>query len=388
MNEIRFYRDDDRKNWNSYILIHPQGTLFHCIEWKNVIENTFGHRSYYLIAESNSNTATPQQTNTTFFTSNLKQSDPLSSNKDERLQPKTRCSSNLQQGSIVGVLPLFSVKSFLFGRSLISIPFAAYGGVLADGQEVTKQLLEKAKELTRSERLEYLELRNRDEEIAGFPSKDLYVKFRRNIFKDLNENMEAIPRKSRRMIRVGEKEGLRYQFGHKELLPLFYEIFARNYRHLGSPVFSKKLFENLLEAFKEKVGILVIKSKEGKPIASVLSFFYKDEVIPYYAGSLFEYRQLAPNDFMYWQLMKYGCENGYKTFDFGRSKVNTGSYDFKRHWGFEPQPLQYQYFLNRIKEIPNVSPVNPKYQRKIEIWKRLPFWLTKVIGPRIVKYIP
>lgn len=378
MDEIRFYRDDDRENWNSYILTHPQGTLFHCIEWKNVIEKTFHHKSYYLIAESNSNTATPQHRNINVFASNLKQVE----------NPQTQRSSNVQQGSIVGVLPLFSIKSILFGKSLVSVPFAAYGGVLADNQRITKQLLEKAKELTRSEKLEYLELRNRDEEIAGLPSKDLYVKFRREIFRDLNENMEAIPRKSRRMIRVGEKEGLSYQFGHKELLPDFYAIFARSYHHLGSPVFSKKLFENLLEMFKEKVSILVIKSKEGKPIASVLSFFYKDEVIPYYAGSLFEYRNLAPNDFMYWQLMKYGCENGYKEFDFGRSKVDTGSYDFKRHWGFEPEPLNYQYYLNRIPEIPNLSPANPKYQKKIEMWRRLPFWATKIIGPHIVKYIP
>jgi hypothetical protein len=86
--------------------------------------------------------------------------------------------------------------------------------------------------------------------------------------------------------------------------------------------------------------------------------------------------------------MKYGCENGYKLFDFGRSKIDTGSYDFKRHWGFEPEPLPYQYFLNRIDEIPNISPANPKYQKKIEMWQKMPFWLTKIIGPRIVKYIP
>jgi lipid II:glycine glycyltransferase (peptidoglycan interpeptide bridge formation enzyme) len=120
----------------------------------------------------------------------------------------------------------------------------------------------------------------------------------------------------------------------------------------------------------------------------VLTLFYKDQVLPYYAGSLFEYRDLAPNDYMYWQLMKYGWERGYKIFDFGRSKVDTGSYDFKRHWGFKPESLPYQYFLNRIKEIPNLSPANPKYQRKIEMWRKMPFWLSKIIGPHIVKYIP
>jgi FemAB-related protein (PEP-CTERM system-associated) len=259
---------------------------------------------------------------------------------------------------------------------------------LADDPHIAQQLLDKAKEITSSERLEYLELRSRDGEIADLSTKDLYVIFRREIFEDLESNMMAIPRKSRRMVRQGEKAGLTHQFGHQELLPLFYEIFARSYHRLGSPVFSIKLFKNLLGEFKDKVNILLVENREGKSVAGVLTFFYKDQVLPYYAGSLIEYRDLAPNDFMYWQLMKYGWENGYKVFDFGRSKVDTGSYDFKRHWGFEPEPLRYQYLLNQIDEIPNLSPANPKYQKKIEMWQKMPFWLTKIIGPRIVKYIP
>ena len=259
---------------------------------------------------------------------------------------------------------------------------------MADNQEVVNRLLDKAKEITCAEGLDYLELRNRDGAIENLPSKELYVFFRREIFEDLESNMTAIPRKSRRMIRQGEKADLSFEFGHEELIPSFYQILARSYHRLGSPVFSVKLFDNLLREFKERVNILIIKDRGGKPISSVLTFFYKDQVLPYFAGSLSEYRDLAPNDYMYWQLMKYGHEKGYKWFDFGRSKVDTGSYDFKRHWGFEPEPLAYQYFLNRMKDIPNISPANPKYQKKIEMWRKMPFWLTKIIGPRIVKYIP
>ena len=253
---------------------------------------------------------------------------------------------------------------------------------------MSNQLLREAEKITRAERLDYLELRNRDGKIADLPVKDLYVRFRREIFDELDDNMEAIPRKSRRMIRVGEKEGLQCEIGQKELVPIFYEIFARSYHRLGSPVFPKRLFENILEKFPEKSNILLVRTSEGSPIAGVLTLFYKNEVLPYYAGSLLEYRNLAPNDFMYWQLIKYGWKNGYKLFDFGRSKVDTGAYDFKRHWGFEPEPLSYQYYLNKIEEIPDFSPANPKYQRKIEMWQKLPFWSTKLIGPRIVKYIP
>ena len=119
-----------------------------------------------------------------------------------------------------------------------------------------------------------------------------------------------------------------------------------------------------------------------------MSFYYKDQVIPYYSGAYPEAQGHAANDYLYWALMSDSAEKGYRMFDFGRSKKETGPYNFKRHWGFEPKPLEYQYYLNKIRELPNISPSNPKYQRRIEMWKKLPLWATKIIGPRIVKYIP
>jgi FemAB-related protein (PEP-CTERM system-associated) len=373
MATIRLYQDIDGTLWDSYVLNHPSGTFFHLIGWKKVIEKTFRHKSYYLVAGINGNRAD---------LSPLLEKDCDAAARQHRINPTS------PTNPIVGILPLFSVRSFIFGKSLVSIPFAAYGGVLADSEEIASQLIRQAQEITRSEGLDYLELKNRDGGNPDLLTKDLYFVFRREIFEDLDSNMMAIPRKSRRMVRVGEKEGLSFEFGQEELIPTFYEIFAKSYHRLGSPVFSIKLFRNLIEEFKEKTNILIIRDKKGKPISSVMTFFYKNEVLPYYAGSLLEYRDVAPNDFMYWQLMKYGCENGYRVFDFGRSKVDTGSYDFKRHWGFEPQPLRYQYCLNGIREIPNISPANPKYQKKIEMWQKIPLWATKVIGPYVVKYIP
>jgi FemAB-related protein (PEP-CTERM system-associated) len=363
---IRFYQETDQGQWDSYVQNHPRGTFFHLTGWKKVIEKTFHHKSFYLIAQENDN----------------------SKNSINSINPGSPTNSINSKDRVVGLLPLFSVKSILFGKSLVSLPFAAYGGILADDETISNLLLEKAKEMTKAQGLDYLELRNRNEKIEDLPAKDLYFQFRREIFEDLDSNMEAIPRKSRRMVRQGEKAGLTFEFGRENLVSIYYDIFAKSYHRLGSPVFPKGLFKNLLSEFKEKANILVAKTQEGSPIASVFTFFYRDEILPYYAGSLFEYRELAPNDYMYWQLMKYGCENGYRCFDFGRSKVDTGSYDFKRHWGFEPEPLEYQYYLSGRDEIPNLSPANPKYRKKIEIWQKLPFWATKVIGPRIVKYIP
>lgn len=241
-------------------------------------------------------------------------------------------------------------------------------------------------EITKSQGLDYLELRYKDKLLNGLALKSLYYNFKREIFPDLDQNMEAIPRKARRMIRQGEKFNLSFEFGNHNLKS-FYSVLARSFHNLGTPLFTFRFFENICDEFKENCLLLIIQNQDKLPIAGVLTFFYKDQVLPYYAGSLVEYRDLAPNDFMYWQLMKYGCENGYRFFDFGRSKENTGSFHFKRHWGFEPKPLYYQYFLNRLTEMPNLSPANPKYQRKIKLWKKLPPWVTQTIGPSLSKYL-
>lgn len=329
-------------DWDAYVKKHPEGTVFHLSQWKSVVEKTFGHKSHYLMS-----TAT--------------------------------------DGSITGILPLFRIKSLLFGTYLISIPFAEIGGILTDKDTNEAKLVDESIKMAKEINCDYLELRNRIP-ITGLQTKDLYYNFTREILTDPEENLMAIPRKARRMIRQGIKFGLVPEMSTQDL-NTFYEIMARSYHNLGTPIFKKQFFRNLLSEFDGKADILLIRNKENIPVSGVLSFFFKDKVIPYYAGSLFEYRKLAPNDFMYWQLMKYGCENGYKYFDFGRSKINTGSFNFKRHWGFEPKPLSYQYHLVRSKELPNLSPANPKYKKKIEAWRKMPLPMTKIIGPPIAKYL-
>ncbi|KPJ69798.1 hypothetical protein AMJ44_02130 [candidate division WOR-1 bacterium DG_54_3] len=367
--KIRYFSHEDEKKWDAFVKSHPRGTFFHLIGWKNVIETTFGHKSYYLIAEMKSKNSANNL--------NYSQHREISNSLNDSGESKS---------IIVGVLPLFSIKSILLGRSLISIPFAAYGGVLADDDQVIRRLFERAKEIVKEENLDYLELRNSEDNKFDLPTKELYATFRREIYSSLEENLIAIPRKARRMIRQGEKFNLSAEMG-SQYLKKFYSVFSHSYHRLGTPVFQIKFFNNLLAEFNDNCNILVIRASDGKYIAGVSSFLYKDQVLPYYAGSLFENRNLAPNDFMYWQLMKYACEKGYKLFDFGRSKVQTGSYNFKRHWGFEPKPLYYQYYFHRIKDIPNISPNNPEYMRKIELWKKLPYPLTKIIGPAIAKYL-
>ena len=333
------------EKWDDYVLEHPEGTLFHLSKWKSVVEKSFGHRSFYFGAV-----------------------------EKDRSQEK-----------VIGVMPLFSIKSLLFGHYLVSAPFAEIGGIVADTSETADGLLQRAIETAEALKCDYLELRNRDP-IADLPVKPLYVNFKREIYPDLEDNLKAIPRKARRMVRQGEKKGLLSETGH-HLLPAFYSLLANNYHRLGTPVFSRRLFENFIDVFGDQSQILIVRKEGGQPVAGVLSFFYKDQVLPYYAGSDFQFRSLAPNDFMYWELLRYAWERGCKVFDYGRSKIDTGSYDFKRHWGFEPTPLAYQYHLVAAEEAPNLSPANPKYRKKIEMWRRLPFFITKILGPPIARYL-
>ncbi|MCF8063127.1 MAG: FemAB family PEP-CTERM system-associated protein [Deltaproteobacteria bacterium] len=343
---IRAYRESDARSWDDYVCDHPEGTFAHLIGWKRIFEKSFGHRAFYLVSEEGD-----------------------------------------APGSIRGLLPMFAIKSLLFGRSMVSVPFLTYGGILAEDEIVRDALYREAVRLTADAKLDYLEIRNERGRLNGLPVKDLYYGFKRGISADHDENLKAIPRKTRRMVRRGMSKGLDARFGHMELLDTFYDLFAFNFRSLGTPVFPKRYLRTILEEFEEASSVLVIE-KDGRPLSGVLSLYFRDQVIPYYSGAFPEARQWAANDFLYWALMSDAASKGFRVFDFGRSKKDTGPYHFKRHWGFEPRPLCYQYDLCRIEEIPDLSPANPRYRRKIELWKKLPLWATKVLGPPIVKNIP
>jgi FemAB-related protein (PEP-CTERM system-associated) len=338
---IKTAKNSDNHVWDTYVLNHPSGTVFHLTAWKKVIEKSFGHRSRYLIAEEN--------------------------------------------GKICGIFPMFEMKSILFGHYYISIPFAEVGGALADTLEIEIKLINQASEIADSGSTQYLEIRNR-KELPDLKTKSLYYNFRKQISTDHDENLLAIPRKSRAMIRNAIKKRLVSETGH-HLLPEFYQILSLNYHRLGTPIFSKKYFQNFLSIFGDKSGILIVRNKEGELSAAVLYFIFKGQMVPYYAGSDFTYRYLGPNDFMYWELMKLAVKKNCTVFDYGRSKEGTGSLNFKKNWGFKPEPLAYQYHLVKADDIPDLSPANPKYQKKIEIWRKMPLALTKFIGPLIAKHL-
>jgi FemAB-related protein (PEP-CTERM system-associated) len=282
---------------------------------------------------------------------------------------------------VEGVLPLAELKSRLFGHRLISVPFCVYGGPLSNGDETEHLLLEAACALARELNVDDLEVRARRPQ-TDWPIDDLYFTFRKEISGDAQENMRAIPRKQRAMVRKGIAANLESTVDAG--VDSFYRIYSQSVRNLGTPVFSKRYFEVLSEVFTDECELLMVRH-EDVDIGAVMSFYFRDEVLPYYGGSLPAARAVKGNDFMYWELMSRAATRGVRIFDFGRSKRGTGPFNFKKNWGFDPELLHYQHYLVRASRIPQVNPANPRYQAMIKAWRHLPLPIANRIGPAIAR---
>ncbi|MCM8761563.1 MAG: GNAT family N-acetyltransferase, partial [Candidatus Omnitrophica bacterium] len=199
------------------------------------------------------------------------------------------------------------------------------------------------------------------------------------------ECLERMPRKARAEVRHAIEKGLTYETG-LEYLGDCYELYAANQKALGSPVVSRRWFVSLANSFKNETDVLVVKLAD-KPIAAVLSFFYRDTVLPFYGGALHKYEKYSPSNYMYLKLQEVGVERGFRYFDFGRSRKGAGPYYFKINQGFEPKQLHYQYRLIKARSLPDISPSNKAFDIAKEIWKHLPLAVTKILGPRIYKYV-
>lgn len=333
----------DAGRWDDFVQRTSAATFCHLSGWQRVVERTWNHRQYSLCAE-----------------------------RGEK---------------IVGVLPLFHLRSRWFGSRLISSPNAVYGGVVANDDQTHHALIHAALALAAELKVDCLELRDAVPNASppnGKPHRPkLYVTFERALPGDENELMNSFPRDVRRMIRQAEKHGLHSEFGREELLDEFYEVYAVSLRRLGTPVFPKKLFAEFLREFPAESDILLIRQNR-KVAAAVLSFYFRDTVMPYYAGAYEEFYRAGVNNFLYWELMRCGGRRGFTRFDFGRSKLGTGACEFKRGWRMIERPLPYQIFPVRADKPPNLNPTNPKFKLMIETWKHLPLGVTKILGPKIV----
>ena len=290
-----------------------------------------------------------------------------------------------RDGIVTGILPLTHVKSLLFGSSLISNAFAVRGGPIAVDAASLSALENEAARLMGALAVPILELRDFSAGRIGFKSKsNLYATFRRTLDPSIQQNLKSIPRKQRAMVRKAVRNELQSEVDDD--VDRLYGIYAESVRNLGTPVFAKSYFMILREEFANWSDIVTV-LYNGQAIASVLNFYFRDEVLPFYGGGLRKARSFAANDFLYWEVMRRACEHGYRVFDFGRSKIGTGSYAFKCNWGFQPTPLVYQFRLAEGQPLPDLNPLNPKLAGLVAAWKRLPLAVANRLGPLIVRGI-
>lgn len=341
--QVRLFEPFDAESWDAYVFQHPCGTPFHLTAWKNCIEETFGFRPYYLAAVAGDR--------------------------------------------IHGLLPLFLVRNPLSGVALISSPFAVYGGALFDSPEAAAALREELSRLGHRLAVQYVELRNAYlEQVLGFSPVDRYVTFTQTISPNSEAILAGIPRKTRYMVR----KALRHPFilEPAQSLDAFFALYTANLRRLGTPAFPRRHFINLLKFFGRSADVRELRL-DGKPVAAVLTLYFRDQILPYYGASDPAYNDFAPNNYMYFDLMRWGGANGYTLFDFGRSKrKGSGSYEFKAHWGMQERVLPYEMLLVRRKSLPHFSPTNPRFAPAIQLWRRLPLPVTRWLGPWLIRWFP
>ena len=335
---------DEAARFERFVADHPEGTAFHRPAWLNAVARGTGNRALALVAEKG--------------------------------------------GELIAYLPLTEAHSPLFGRVMVSSGFAVGGGVLANDDRSGKALLGALEELALRRSCPAAELRGGllPKARAGWSIRhDSHCGFFALLAEGDEAQLTSIPRKQRAEVRKGLANDLTVEVGAAALYrEAHYAVYAESVRNLGTPVFPRALFGEVLDAFGTDADILTVRH-HGKPVASVLSLYHKGAVMPYWGGGTLDARRLRANDRMYYELMLHARRRGCSRFDFGRSKTGSGPYDFKRNWGFEPQPLSYASWTAPGARPRDADPTSAGNSAKIELWKRLPLKLANLIGPYIAR---
>ena len=336
--------NEDSSTWDAFVASHNDSTNYHRYGWRKVIEKSFGHKTYYLTARDGN-------------------------------------------GEIQGLLPLTHMKSRLFGNFLVSLPFFNYGGLLCNDDETASALLDEAGRILGDVNADYAELRHLNVRRQELATKELKVTMILPLQNDEEAQWKALDAKVRNQVRKAEKSGLETVSGHLDLLDGFYEVFCRNMRDLGTPVYGRNFFQNVLETFPETTRIISVMLGD-KAVASGILTWFRDSLEVPWASSISDHKNKCPNNMLYWEAIRFAIRNGSAKFDFGRSTPGEGTFIFKKQWGAKPVQLYWQYLLKDGERVPELNTKNPKYELAIKVWQRLPITLTKVLGPRIVKNIP
>jgi len=331
---------------DAFVSRTPGSRLAHLPAWGRMVQRVFGHRPYYLVARG-------------------------------------------QDGQdIEGVLPLTHVKTWLTGSVLVSQAFIDYGSILAANDSARDALYHRAVELAGELGCESVEFRNIDPlPYEGLARRDDKV----TLLIPLEDGVEAVwmsfGASVRKQTRKAEKHGLTAQIGGAELLNDFYSIYCRKMHELGTPAYPRKMMQAMCETFPGMVDLFRVRLEDVTVAAGLMTFFNGIAEIPW-SGTLDQYDHLYPNRLLYWTMIEHYTKKGAHLFDFGRSSVGGGNYEFKLRWHAHPVPLNYQYWLRPGKELSVLSPDNPRFRRKVEMWKKLPFRVARALGPIIARQLP
>ena len=329
--------------WNAFVDRHPLATVFHRLEWQRIIGRAYGHETHYLIAED--------------------------------------------AGVVQGVLPLAFIKSRLFGRSLVSVPFGDYGGICADTPAVEAALLDAALEIGRKCGADYVQLRHREarEGVGGVAGEKITMLL--PLAADPDVVWRKLPSERRDRVRKARQVGLIGRFGGAESLPAFYRVFAENMRDIGSPVHAIEFFQAMLEELGERARVLLVEQAE-EVIGAAVCLYYRDTAYVPWVSSLRRRFVINPNMVLYWTAIEDACKSGYQTLDFGRSSKDSGTFEFKRQWGAGPVDLGWRSFSLNGGTVPTFSGAGMKETLMVECWKRLPVPIATALGPRVRRFIP
>jgi FemAB-related protein (PEP-CTERM system-associated) len=327
-------------DWDAYVRRHAGASGYHLWAWRHIFEHVFGHECAFLAAR-----------------------------RGDR---------------VVGVLPVVKFRSWLFGRALVSLPFVNYGGVLADDAEAGTALLRAVTEMAGAYGARHVELRHVSRHYAHLPCRQHKVAMQLRLGVTAAELWGRLDRKVRNQVRKAEHGGLESAEGGLELVPEFYEVFAHNMRDLGTPVYDRRLFEQVLTRFPGDARVFIVRLG-ARPVAAAVTYRFGDVIEVPWASSLKAFRALCPNMLLYWRMITRAADDGCRSFDFGRSTPHEGTYQFKKQWGAEPQALCWEYAALDGRPLPDHGPANPKFALAISTWKRVPVPIATKIGPHLVR---
>ena len=340
---VRVATDQNSPDWDSFVAGHPRCVNYHRWAWKRVIEQAFGWNAFYLMAE--------------------------------------------EEGNIVGILPLVWLKSKLFGNRLCSLPFFSEAGLVADLPGASDALLEESVRIAREVKANYIELRHRWESPISWPAKTNKVTLECDVSPDVEENMQRLSTKMRTNVRRSLKLDLEADFGQREFLEDFYRVFCLKMRELGTPVYSRRFFTAILDHFPRESFICRVRLG-GETVAAGFLTGYRSGMEANWSAASPKAMNLRPNMFLFWQMLCFAGQQGYRVFDFGRSSVGSGTYEFKQQWNTRVVPLHWNYWNESGDEALELNPENPRYRTAIWAWQRLPIAVTKWIGPSIARCLP